>query len=97
MLYNPDLKDLCVSGEGLRENILHRVAAIGCRLGEEDLADAEAIVAAKIGEFLFGAKYETTRRGLVGRHGRDDRAMTLLVLECATAIDARRPQTELPL
>jgi hypothetical protein len=82
------LRDLCDETRHLRESVLRRVAAIGCRLDEARLPIAEAIVDGKIGELLFSPEYADARLSLE-LHGSETKVMTLLVLQCATAIDAK--------
>ena len=82
------LRDLCDETRRLRENVLRPLAAIGCHLDEERLPVAEAIVDGKIGELLFAPEYAEARLSLEFQGG-EHKVMTLLVLRCAAAIDAK--------
>ena len=74
------LSDLLAETRGLRETILHRIAALGG-------SAAETIVDNKIGEFLFYPEYAGMRPNLVDGRASDSRVLTLLVLECLAGIE----------
>jgi hypothetical protein len=84
------LRRLCAETRSLRESILRRVTAVGCRIDDALLPEAEAIVDSKISKFLFAPEYTGARRALAEGPAGDSRAMTLLVLECTAKIDAER-------
>jgi hypothetical protein len=95
-MVTPMLRDLCDEARRLRDSILRRVAAIGCNLDEEQLPEAGAIVDQRVAKLLFSPDYAMARCSLE-LHSGESKVMTLLVLECVNAIDAKlgRPKQQM--
>jgi hypothetical protein len=84
------LRRLCTETRSLRDSILRRITAVGCRIDADFLPAAEAIVDRKISEFLFAPEYARVRAALAKGHTGERRATMLLVLECIARINAER-------
>jgi hypothetical protein len=85
--YNRSIKWLYAEACSLREIVLCRLAAVGCKINEKSLARAETNVNSRIAELIVNPEYAR----LLDRKGTESQLLTLLVQACAAELHTAIP------
>ena len=82
-----NIKCLYAKAGNLREIVLRRLAAVGCKIKEKSLAKAETIVNGRIAELIVNPEYAI----LLDRRGGESQLLSLLVQACAAELHSAIP------
>ena len=82
-----NIKCLYAEAGNLREIVLRRLAAVGCKIKEKSLAKAETIVNGRIAELIVNPEYAI----LLDRRGGESQLLSLLVRACAAELHSAIP------